>query len=254
MIPKRIHYCWLSGSPLPENIQRYIDGWKQLLPDYEFRLWDAAAFEVNSVLWVKEAVEERKYAFAADYIRFYALYHFGGIYLDSDVKVLKRFDEFLKYPSFIGFEYCGVPEAAVIGCEPGCLWIKDCLDWYDKRSFRKPDGSLKCAPVPLLIKDILEKRTGTVIIDSGTVIKLSEVVLYPCTYFSPKSLYTNKMELSLETVCVHHFSSGWLKKGFLFKFSMFLHLVMLALIGKENHNRFWYHLWRWPYRKDEKDK
>ena len=65
MIPKRIHYCWLSGSPLPENIQRYIDGWKQLLPDYEFRLWDAAAFDVNSVLWVNEAVEERKYAFAA---------------------------------------------------------------------------------------------------------------------------------------------------------------------------------------------
>lgn len=82
MIPKIIHYCWLSNDPLPSNFIKYLNGWKQLMPDYEFMLWNFDRFDKNSSNWVKEAFDNKKYAFAADYIRLYALYNYGGIYLD----------------------------------------------------------------------------------------------------------------------------------------------------------------------------
>ena len=90
MIPKVIHYCWLSDDPMPEESIRYIESWKKILTDYEFVLWDKNRFDIESVLWVKEAYYQKKYAFAADYIRLYAVYNYGGIYLDTDVEVVKK--------------------------------------------------------------------------------------------------------------------------------------------------------------------
>ena len=105
MIPKIIHLCWLSGDPYPEKIQKCLASWKKHLPDYEIMLWDTNRFDVNSTAWTKEAFEAHKYAFVADYIRFYAVYHYGGIYLDSDVEVLKSFDDLLDKPYFVGEEF-----------------------------------------------------------------------------------------------------------------------------------------------------
>ena len=125
MIPKKIHLCWLSGEKFPPFIEYCISTWKKVLPDYEIILWDTARFDIDSVPWVREAYESRKYAFAADYIRYYALYTEGGIYLDSDVEVLKSFDNLLSYRSFIGFEASTRHfEAAVGGVEAGCRWCR----------------------------------------------------------------------------------------------------------------------------------
>lgn len=99
MIPKIIHLCWLSGDPYPPKIQKCLESWKKFLPEYEVMLWDGNRFDLNSSSWVAQAFA-KKYAFAADYIRMYALYHYGGIYLDSDVEVLKSFDELLTLPLF----------------------------------------------------------------------------------------------------------------------------------------------------------
>ena len=89
MIPKIIHFCWMSGDAYPEKIKKCIESWKQKLPDYEIWLWDTNRFDINQSIWVKEAFEAKRYAFCADYIRCYALYNYGGVYLDSDVEVLK---------------------------------------------------------------------------------------------------------------------------------------------------------------------
>ena len=91
-IPKIIHYCWLSGDPIPANYQRCMDTWKKQLPDYELVLWDTQRFDINSTPWTKQALDVKLYACAADYIRLYAVYHFGGIYIDMDIEVLKPFD------------------------------------------------------------------------------------------------------------------------------------------------------------------
>lgn len=115
MIPKRIHLCWLSGDPYPQKIQKCIDSWKVHLPDYEIMLWDLKRFDIAQVPWVEQAFRVKKYAFAADYIRLYALYNYGGIYLDSDVEVLKSFDPLLDLPYFVGAENAGTIEAAIIG-------------------------------------------------------------------------------------------------------------------------------------------
>lgn len=137
MIPKIIHLCWLSGDAYPPLIQKCINSWKTVLPDYEIWLWDGKRFDINSSIWVKEAFSVKKYAFAADYIRCYALYHFGGIYLDSDVEVIKSFDDLLHLPYFVGKEQAGGFEAATMGFEKGHPFFKHMLDYYDGRHFKK---------------------------------------------------------------------------------------------------------------------
>ena len=92
MIPKKIHYCWLSGDPLPEKIQQCMQTWQRTMPEYELVLWDTNKFDITSIPFVHEAYQQRKWAFAADYIRLYALYTEGGIYLDTDVIVKQKFD------------------------------------------------------------------------------------------------------------------------------------------------------------------
>ena len=118
-----------------------MNSWKEKLPDYEFILWNFDRFDKNSSKWVTQAFDNKKYAFAADYIRFYALYNYGGIYLDSDVEVLKSLDDLLDLPYFMGAEKAQTPVAASIGAEKACDWIKACLDYYIDRPFINDDGS-----------------------------------------------------------------------------------------------------------------
>ena len=119
-IPKIIHYCWLSNDPVPAQLQAYMKTWHQLMSDYEFIKWDFTRFEKASSCWVSEAFDNKKYAFAADYIRMYALYTMGGIYMDMDVEVLKSFDDLLDRKYFLCYERGSIhPEVATFGVEKG---------------------------------------------------------------------------------------------------------------------------------------
>lgn len=158
MIPKIIHLCWLSGDPYPTDIQLCLDSWKKHLPDYEIWLWDTKRFDIDSTRWTRQAFDAKKYAFAADYIRLYALYNYGGIYLDSDVLVYKSFDPLLSLPYFVGHDQAGCFEAAVIGCEPGCQWIKDILDSYDGMPFIREDGTYDMLPMPCRFRFVLSDK------------------------------------------------------------------------------------------------
>lgn len=183
MIPKIIHYCWLSDEPIPQNLQSYIDGWRKLMPDYKFKWWNKQTFDIHSVKWVEQAYNNKKWAFAADYIRAYALYTEGGFYLDSDVLLNKRLDEYLEYGFVSSIEYnpscrdiirCGVDknnyridkshylpglgiQAAIIGGEAGNPFLKDLMDYYDGRNFIKEDGSFDILPAPAIYMLLLEK-------------------------------------------------------------------------------------------------
>lgn len=212
MIPKIIHYCWLSGEEYPDKIRRCMDSWKQILPDYEFRLWDKRRFDIESSVWVKEAVAHRKYAFAADYIRLYALYHFGGIYLDSDVEVLKNFDDLLELPYFVGKENSKHSiEAAVMGAEKGCGWIIRCLSYYEERHFANPDRSLSMNVLPEVMTNILATHYCFRDISSVCEFIRDEQVIcrFPVDYFSPKSYVTKKIKITENTRTIHHFAGTW---------------------------------------------
>lgn len=226
MIPKKIHFCWLSGDEFPPLIQYCIDTWKKVLPDYEIVLWGTKRFDINSVAWVKEAFAAKKYAFAADYIRFYALYTEGGIYLDSDVEMLKTFTPLLNSKSFVGFEAATeMVEAAIVGSEPGMPWCKDILDFYtDKHFIPGMDTSNILAPVVTgnALRAIYPKFPTTM---PTKPISLSngEFMVYPAHYFSPikydieknysnTKVSTSKYSNNPETFCIHRFNASWTVK------------------------------------------
>lgn len=233
MIPKIIHLCWLSGDPYPSKIAKCLKSWEKYLSDYEIILWDTKRFDLDSSIWVKQAFEKKKYAFAADYIRFYALYHMGGIYLDSDVEVLKSFDDLLDLPYFIGAEKAQTPEAAIMGAEKGCDWIKQCLDYYTDRPFINADGSLNIQTVPdIMIRQIEQIKPIRVLSleDSINIRKLDmhkEVLEFNDAYFSPKVFDSREVEITPYTYAIHHYQNSWFSPKAKFYYRMRAYFVKL---------------------------
>ena len=234
MIPKIIHLCWLSGDPYPPKIAKCLKSWKRYLPDYEVVLWDTKRFNLNSSPWVRQAFEQKKYAFAADFIRFYALYHMGGVYLDSDVEVLKSFDDLLDLPYFIGAEKAGTPEAAIMGAEKGCDWIKQCLDYYDNRSFIKKDGSFDIRKLPEIMSEQINKIKPLHVLSIDESMKIrsldfnNEVLVFNDAYFSPKVFDSREVELTPYTYAIHHYQNSWFspKAKAYYRFRTFLIRVL----------------------------
>lgn len=213
MIPKIIHYCWLSGDPFPESIQRCIDSWKKYLPDYELMLWDYKRFPRGKSKWVDEAFDMHKYAFAADFIRLYALKEYGGIYLDSDVEVLKPFDELLHLPYFIGQENTPLGiEAATLGCEKGWELIATLYERYRERAFVCEDGTTNEEPMPAIFRKCIESLYRTNYIERVEDFDYDKdtINIFPIDWFSPKTWNTRELKVTERTFSIHHFSGSWL--------------------------------------------
>lgn len=216
MIPKIIHYCWLSDDPIPENLSRCIETWHKFLPDYQFIKWDFSIFPKGKSKWVDQAFEKKKYAFAADYIRLYALYHYGGIYLDSDVEVIKAFDNFLCLNDMICYENSSRKglEVAAFGVSQNREWIKQCLDYYSDRVFDLGNGILETKVMPEVVKDVLIANNWILhdvndISESITVDPSKEIAVFPYEFFSPKSYETGELLVTDHTHSIHHFAASW---------------------------------------------
>ena len=166
MIPKIIHYCWLSNDPQPETIRQCIASWKRKFPDYEIRLWNMQSLDYNAHAFTRDALASKKWAFVSDFVRLYALYHEGGIYLDSDVMAFGKIDALLDNEFFSGLEMRDKEhtqiymEAAIMGAAPGHPFIKKCLDLYENRTFILPDGTLDLTPIPTILSEIMERDYG----------------------------------------------------------------------------------------------
>lgn len=216
MIPKIIHYCWLSNDPIPADLVACMESWKKYLPDYEFMLWNFDRFPKHKSKWVSDAYDRKKYAFAADYIRIYALYHYGGFYLDMDVEVIKSFNPFLGLHTMIGYENSKTRglEVAAFGVVKHSPWIKTCLDYYDTRSFVNDDGSLNVQPLPGVIKRCLERNDFKLInvnnIPKAISCSEDEIPVFHYDYFSPKNHDTGRILATANTVTIHHFAGSWL--------------------------------------------
>lgn len=238
MIPKKIHYCWLSGDAYPEKIEECINSWKKKLPDYEFILWSKDIFDIETSIWVKEAFLKKKYAFAADYIRFYALYNYGGIYLDSDVEVLRTFDDLLDLPYFIGFDSSNSFEAAVMASEPGNLWVKLCLEYYNNRHFLQSDGSFDVKVLPLIMKEEIEKRYVIAPLTNFHFKYVSDkcIYVYPYTFFSPKRHDTGDVNVESYTYTIHHYAMSWIP--YRMKFLIKVKRTLMVLLGVKTVDSF----------------
>ena len=188
MIPRVIHYCWFSGENKPRLMRRCIRSWKKLLPGYEIKCWDANSFDFDSIPFVKEAYKVKKWAFVADYVRLYALYTEGGIYLDSDVELFKSFDEFLNFSFFSGTDIRTPDrsrfaiEAAIMGSEKGNIYVERCLDYYNKLRFINEDGSFNTKVMPDIITPIL-KEYGYEEVDKTQFLK-NNIAIFSSKYFA----------------------------------------------------------------------
>lgn len=223
MIPKIIHYCWFSNDKKPKSIQRCIDSWSRIMPDYEIRCWDGNSFDFDSVPFVKEAMAAKKYAFAADYIRLYALYTEGGIYLDSDVLAYQTFDSVLSNSFFcgteayyVGEELCFRMEAAIMGAEKGHPFVKDCLEWYSGQHYSS-DENTSFLVMPEVISNLAQQMGYRR--KNETQRLVNNMTIYTTSIFTNAlhSDYSNKETL----LAIHQNAGSWIDysdRGLLFKF------------------------------------
>ena len=163
MIPRIIHYCWISNDPHPELTRQCIASWRKHFPGFQIKLWDANSLDYDAIPYTRDAMAHKKWAFVSDYVRLYALYHEGGIYLDSDVRAFGKLDSLLENDFFSGLEMRDKAhtqiflEGAVLGATPGHPFVKKCLDIYNQRQFIREDGTLDLTPIPTILSEVLEK-------------------------------------------------------------------------------------------------
>lgn len=208
MIPKKIHYVWLGRGEKPELANKCIESWKKYLPDYEIIEWNEDNFDINSNTYLKEAYENKKYAFASDYIRLAVLHEYGGIYMDTDVEVLKSFDDFLNLNAFTCFESNGYITTGVIGTKKKNKWVKDMLSLYTNLNFIKEDGKFDLTTNVARMSALTKERYG---LKSENVYQNLDdmVIVYPNDFFSPKDWNTGKINITENTYAIHHFSASW---------------------------------------------
>lgn len=209
MIPKTIHYCWFGGNPLPDLAVKCIDSWKKYCPDYEIKEWNEKNFNLDACPYVREAYEAKKWAFVSDYARLYAMVTEGGIYMDTDVEVLKPLDEYLDNLAFSGFQTEKEIPTGIMACEKGFPLFNELLHDYDNRHFKTGSGEYDTSTnVEAITNSCLPK--GLRLDNSDQVI--DGFHLYPMDVFCAKSYRTGMIETTDRTVTIHHFAGSWHSK------------------------------------------
>lgn len=228
MIPKIIHYCWFGGSELSKEAKKYIETWRSICPEYRIIEWNETNFNVDIIPYVKEAYEQRKWAFVSDYVRLYALKKYGGIYFDTDVEMIKSLDIFLNNKAFIGAESKYSICTAVIGAEKGATFIDELMSLYDDLHFVNEQG-VDLTPNSQRIFEYLKNTYDYK--ETNTPVKWENCTLYPKDYFSPINCYTYKQEITKNTYCIHRFAGTWKNEKEVF--SNKLKALVTRIIGED---------------------
>lgn len=206
MIPKIIHYCWFGRGEKPKLAEKCIESWKKYCPDYEIIEWNEDNFDINSNLYVRQAYENRKFAFVTDYVRLYAMYTYGGIYMDTDVEVVKNLDEFLDNKGFSGFESETSIPTGIMASEKDFPLFADLLSYYDNRSFLNENGEVDMTTNVITITNMLSEKG---FVPNGKFQVVEGFALYPRDYFCPLEDATGIMYKSKNTATIHWFNKSW---------------------------------------------
>ena len=205
MIPKIIHYCWFGRGEKSRLIKKCMESWKKFCPDYKIIEWNEDNFDINSNTFVKQAYENKKWAFVSDYVRLFALYNYGGVYLDTDVEIIKPIDKFLKHEAFSGFENPESVPTGIIAAQKGQPIIKMWFDWYENREFIINGKMLHEPNVKFMTETLLNKG----LILNNTYQEIEGFAMYPQTYFCPINVDKRTNCKSKNTCAIHHFTSSW---------------------------------------------
>ena len=233
MIPKKIHYFWFGNNPKPEIVEKCLESWKKYFPEYEIIEWNETNYDVTKCAYVKEAYECRKWAFVSDYARFDILYHYGGIYFDTDVEVLKKFPpQIFENHAFTGVESTNViAPGLVYACEKGDAIIKEILDDYETSRFLI-NGKQNVKTVNTRVTAILE-RMGFV--PDGTFQVINGLAIYPAEYFCGYNLDLQEPDITKNTITIHHYAGSWMQGKDLAYLKA--RKILQKIIGKKNFMR-----------------
>ncbi|MCR4887661.1 MAG: glycosyl transferase [Ruminococcus sp.] len=209
-IPKVIHYIWFGGNPLPELAQKCIESWKKYCPDYEIIEWNEKNFDIHCCPYAEEAYEAKKWAFVSDIARFIILKKYGGLYFDTDVEIIRSIDPIVGNGAFMAQEadgYCA--PGLAIGVTPDNPVINEIVDYYYDQHFLKKDGSFDLTTVVIKVSEILKKHG----FDNNVYDKIQiadGLLIYPPEYFCPKNYITKEMNITDNTISIHHYDGSWL--------------------------------------------
>lgn len=208
-IPKTIHYCWFGKREKPTIVKKCIESWENILNEYQIIEWNEDSFNINCNEFVKQAYESGKFAFVSDYVRVYALYNYGGIYMDTDVEVYKAFsEEILNNESFWGFEEKNFIATSTIGAKKKNKFIKKFLDSYNDKEFILEDGTEDTLTNVAIVSNMIE-NIGIKL--DGTLQIINEVgAFYPQEYFSPYDYINCYSKANKNTYTIHYFYKSWL--------------------------------------------
>ena len=210
-IPKIIHYCWFGRGKKTKLIRKCMKTWKKYFPEYDIVEWNEENFDINSNEYVREAYNNKKYAFVSDYARLYALYNFGGIYFDTDIEVIKNFDNIIKNMDIYAFEKEDVIMTGVMIARKGSKIIKQFLKLYDNLKFLNDDGSLNLLPNTYRLTEIL-KENGLVCNNKKQILKNSLAEIYPIEYFFSFYMDNSYFMPTQNTYTIHHYDGSWTSK------------------------------------------
>lgn len=240
MIPHIIHYCWLSGEKYPPLVRKCLDSWRERLPGWTFRLWDASCLEEINCTYAWDAYRDRTYAIACDVIRLYAIQKYGGFYLDLDVEVLKSLEPLTSLPYVFGIEHgTGGIEAAVFGSEPGNDYLQRCFTFFQEKPYWDSAGKRHIYPLPRVMNDVMGDYQIIESIDDFDR-KADKIQVFPFDFFSPKNFMDSEkkgwLSCTENTFTFHHFRVSWLtptKKA---------SILIRRILGK-NRTEFLFSIW-----------
>ena len=206
-IPKIIHYCWFGRNPKPKLAERCIKSWKKFCPDYEIIEWNEDSFDVAAApKYVRQAYEARRWAFVSDYVRLRALVEMGGVYMDTDVEVVKPLDPYLKHEAFAGFEHMERVQTGLLACRKDFPLFREFMAYYDTASFLRPDGTPDVTTNVEILSGLCREH-GLVFHDKYQVV--DGLAVYPREVFCPVDFDTKKLKKTRKTVTIHWFSGSW---------------------------------------------
>lgn len=207
MIQKKIHYCWFGGNPLPELAQKCIASWRKFCPDYEIIEWNETNYDIKKNKYMSQAYENKRWGFVPDYARLDIIYTYGGIYLDTDVELIKPIDELLKLKAFAGVEQNSeyVALGLGFGAEKGHPTIKALCDYYDTLSFVE-NGELNLTPAPKINSTVLQAMGYRF---SKQIMDACGMTIFPSEYLCPIDYDTDELRITENTYSIHHYTASW---------------------------------------------
>lgn len=233
MIPKKIHYFWFGGNEKPKSVQKCINSWKKYCPDYEIIEWNETNFDIHCMPFVEQAYEAKKYAFVSDVARLMVVYEYGGIYMDTDVEVIKPLDDLLENIAYMSFENNeNINTGQGFGAEAGMPFFKEHIDVYRNVYFVNSDGTYNQTACTKYTTKLLSQK-GLAL--NGQKQVIDGVNIYPAEYFNPYDSLTGKLTKTPNTYSIHWYDASWSDKSAMqLKFNR----LIRRIIGKEMIDRF----------------